>query len=92
MCDQQVVCLLMQDQADICKKPLAYTSRMLIAAEQNYDTTQRKFLAVVLAINVLRSYLGAPRFTICTEHDTLEMESQPRGLDKTTGQVQSPFY
>jgi hypothetical protein len=51
--------------------PVAYLSRLLIPAQQNYSTTERELLAVVEALKQWRSYLLDKEFTVVTDHNPL---------------------
>jgi len=45
-------------QEDIGKdRPIAYTSRLLNATEQNYSTIEKELLAIVHSVNYFRPYL-----------------------------------
>jgi hypothetical protein len=48
--------------------PIAYESRKLNSAEQNYTTTEREMLAVVHALRVWRCYLEGVYFEVETDH------------------------
>jgi hypothetical protein len=53
-------------------RPLAFESRKLTEAEQNYHTTDREMLAVVHALEIWRCYLeGAVGVTVVTDHNPL---------------------
>lgn len=53
------------------KKTVRYWSSLLNKVEPGYDTTQRKYLAVVWAVLLLRLYLQGSRFIPQTDHDVL---------------------
>jgi len=51
---------------------LAYASRILSKAEQNYDVTRRELLAVVFGLKVYKQYLLGREFVIRTDHSALQ--------------------
>lgn len=51
--------------------PIAYTSRLLNDAEQNYSTIERELLAIVYAVNYFRPYLFGRKFQLVTDHKPL---------------------
>lgn len=51
--------------------PIAYTSRLLNDAEQNYSTIERELLAIVYAVNHFRPYLFGRKFVLVTDHKPL---------------------
>jgi ribosomal protein L31 len=58
--------------------PIAYESRKLNSAEQNYTTTEREMLAVVHALCVWRCYLEGVYFEVETDHECYTFfRSQP---------------
>jgi transposase InsO family protein len=59
--------------------PVAYMSRKLNAAEQNYSVHERELLAVVDSLREWRSYLLGHRFIVKTDHRPLQhLQTQPQ--------------
>lgn len=53
------------------ERVIAYSSRALSSSQQNYCTTKRELLAVVLFVEQFRHYLWGRRFIIRTDHAPL---------------------
>ena len=64
------------------ERPVAYASRSLSSAEQNYAQIEREALAIVFAVRRFHQYLYGQTFTLVTDHRPLckilgEKESIP---------------
>ena len=77
--------LLQEDQ------PVAFESRKLSPAEQNYTTTEQELLGVIHALRVWRCYLEGVRFTVITDHcPNTFFQTQPN-LSRRQARCQSFF-
>jgi len=68
----QVGAVLLQEQPDQSTRPVGYWSRFLNAAERNYSSTEREYLAVVWASLLLRPYIEGTLFTVRSDHTALK--------------------
>jgi hypothetical protein len=53
------------------KRPVAYASKKLSAAEANYSAIKQKLFAIFWCVNHFRPYLPNKPFTVVTEHKPL---------------------
>ena len=53
------------------ERPIAYTSRILTAAEKNYSQLEKEALAVVFAVGKFHNYLYGRQFMIESDHQPL---------------------
>ena len=59
--------------------PVAFESRKMNPAEQNYPTHERELLAVIHALRTWRHYLLGRKFTIVSDHHSLKfLQTQPQ--------------
>ena len=63
-------------------RPVAWDSVQLSAAEKNYPTHEKEMLAIVRALKRFRADLLGTRFTIYTDHRTLECFQGQRDLSR----------
>lgn len=64
--------VLMQEDDDGHSHPIAYFSKLLSKAEQNYSVTERELLAVLLSIEHFRPYIEGTEFNVITDHASLK--------------------
>jgi hypothetical protein len=74
--------VLLQKKEDGKKHPIAYYSKTLSAAEQNYDVYDLELLAIVNALDHWRSYLaGSPhKIIIYLDHQNLLYWKEPHKI------------
>ena len=59
--------------------PVAYESRKMNSAEMNYPTHERELLAVIHALRTWRHYLAGQKFSVVTDHYSLQyLKTQPQ--------------
>ncbi|KXJ81220.1 hypothetical protein RP20_CCG021137 [Aedes albopictus] len=66
------------------ERPIAYLSRTLSKAEENYSATAKELLGIYFAAKRFRPYLYGKPFTIYTDHEPLTKELK---LTDATGRV-----
>jgi len=69
--DFAVGAVLSQDQGQ-GDQPVAFESRKLSPAELNYPVHEKELLAIVHALRLWKTYLEGQRFTVITDHASLE--------------------
>ena len=79
--DFAIGAVLTQDQGK-GEQPVAYESRKLSPAEQNYPIHEKELLAIVHAIRLWRMYLEGRRFTVITDHASLEYIKTQNNLSR----------
>ena len=79
--DVGIGAVLEQEDADGCH-PIAFASRKLSGAEQNYPVHERELLAIVYALKEWRTYLHGSRFVIRTDHHPLRYLDSQSSLSK----------
>ncbi|GFX65520.1 retrovirus-related Pol polyprotein from transposon opus [Trichonephila clavipes] len=62
------------------QKPIAFASRTLNKAERNYTVTERECLAVIWALNKLKTYLGPLPVKVITDHAALTKLTNGKNL------------
>ena len=82
--------VLMQDTGDGLR-PIAFESRTMNAAEQNYSTTEKELLALVHCCKIWRHYLEDSRWIIQGDHRPLQWLFSP-GKDLTRRQARWVGY
>jgi RNase H-like domain found in reverse transcriptase/Reverse transcriptase (RNA-dependent DNA polymerase)/Integrase zinc binding domain/Chromo (CHRromatin Organisation MOdifier) domain len=53
-------------------RPIAFLSKKMKAAERNYPVHEQELLAILTALRAWRHYLGGRRFTVLTDHQSLQ--------------------
>jgi RNase H-like domain found in reverse transcriptase len=70
---------VLEQEYDDALHPVAYASRKLKSAEQNFPTHDRELLAIIYAVREWRTYLHGARFRIRCDHHPLQcLETQPQ--------------
>ena len=65
-------CLFQKRQEDKYWRPVAYFSRKLNPAQQNYGAIDKELLAIVEALKHWRHYLHGQNFVVKTDHEPLK--------------------
>ena len=70
-CKNQIGAALFQVGDDGKRHPVEFWSRSLTPAERKYSASEREFLAVIWAVQILRPYLEGRHSTVFTDHNAL---------------------
>jgi len=65
------IAVILSQVQDRKERPIAYASRQLNTAEQNYTVSEKEMLSLVWATRYYRCYLYGKRFLVRTDHATL---------------------
>jgi hypothetical protein len=76
-----IVAVLSQENPAGDEHPIAFASRSLTSAEQNYAATEGECLAVKLAVEKFHYYVHGNRFSLRTDHKALEWLDSARFTD-----------
>ena len=74
---------LMHAFPDGTQRPIAFASKTLSKAQQNYAQLDREALAIIFGLDKFRIYLYGRRFTILSDHKPLEHILSPRAPTPT---------
>lgn len=69
--DKGVGAVLVQGEA-LNEKVITYMSQKLSPAQEKYSTTEKECLAVILAVEKFRPYIEGVRFTVVSDHASLQ--------------------
>lgn len=69
---QGVGSVLFQKDLEENEKPIAFMSQKLNAAQRNYTVTELECLAAIISIKKFRPYIEGYRFTLITDHASLQ--------------------
>ena len=64
------------------EQPVAYESRKLFPAKLNYPVHEKELLVIVYAIRLWHMYLEGQRFTVITDHASLEYIKSQANLSR----------
>ena len=70
-CQHEIGCALIQTHPDGVRYPVGFWSRSLNQAVRNYSVSEKEYLAVVWAIQLLRPYIERTTFEVYTDHQPL---------------------
>jgi hypothetical protein len=71
--------VVLQQKSEDGTRPVAYMSRNINAAEQNYSVHERDLLSVVDSLRDWRPYLLGHKFVMRTDHRPLQhLQTQPQ--------------
>ena len=62
---------VLSQKDELGDRPVAYESRRMTTAEENYPIHEEEMLAIIHALKVWRVYLEGQKFLIKTDHKSL---------------------
>lgn len=80
--------VLLQEQDDGKKRPIAYVSRSLSAAEKNYANIEREALALTWSCERLKDFITGMSFSIETDHKPLVPLFTSKNFDEMSPRLQ----
>ncbi|XP_064468421.1 uncharacterized protein K02A2.6-like [Ornithodoros turicata] len=80
--------VLLQEETDGHRRPVAYASRALSEAEQRYAQVEKEALAIVWACDKFRMYVLGLQFHVETDHKPLVPIFSAKRLDELTPRLQ----
>ena len=84
--------ILMQEQKDGERKPVAYISKTLTEVERRYSQIEREALAIVWAVERFHDYLYGISFTIVTDNKPLMSMLCPDSKKMSPPRIQRLFW
>lgn len=71
-CDYGVGAVLLQEDSDGIRHPIAFESKKLSPEERSYPAQEREMLAILYALRVWRCFIEGRQYTVFTDHNPLK--------------------